>query len=301
VNNLRHVTKSVRNLISIVRSTKRTGRMLALFIMAAVVTATAFSLPSSAKLIENVFGATPLASATLKQSAMGAPLNPTEEPPVITTDKSSYEPGETITFRGANWTPGETIRVAVRAGAAEGEDEMLEATADEKGSFVLTAIMPGGEENTSAAKATSAGKKGVAADKSAAASSAAASASQGEGTIYTAVATGSTSGASAQTQFKENGRPDDGEEDDADIPRFMIGKINKEDYLRRRQEHIDRLRGIERGRPFDPGARGRAIRRWSSRRGSPIRTPSPTRPGRRPRLARSVRRRRALPATSTRR
>lgn len=43
-------------------------------------------------------------------------------------------------------------------------------------------------------------------------------------------------------------------EDDADLPRFMIGKIGKEDYLTRRAEHTNRLRGIERGKPFDPGA-----------------------------------------------
>lgn len=59
----------------------------------------------------------------------------------------------------------------------------------------------------------------------------------------------------------------DDEEDDADVPRFMIGKIAKEEYLRRRDEHIKRLRGIEKGKPFDPGARGRAIRQLDQQSG----------------------------------
>ena len=62
---------------------------------------------------------------------------------------------------------------------------------------------------------------------------------------------------------------DEGEEDDADIPKFMIGKINKEDYRNRRTEHINRLRGIERGKPHDPGARGRAIRQLDRQEGMP--------------------------------
>jgi hypothetical protein len=47
--------------------------------------------------------------------------------------------------------------------------------------------------------------------------------------------------------------------EDPDLPGFMAGAVDKEDYLIRREEHIEKLRGIERGRPFDPHARGRAI------------------------------------------
>lgn len=66
-------------------------------------------------------------------------------------------------------------------------------------------------------------------------------------------------------------RADQGEdgEDDADVPRFRAGKVDKEDYLNRRQEHIDKLRGVERGKPFDPGARGRAIRQLERQTGRP--------------------------------
>ncbi len=67
----------------------------------------------------------------------------------------------------------------------------------------------------------------------------------------------------------QNAAEGDDEEDDADIPRFMIGKVNKEDYRNRRTEHVNRLRGIERGKPYDPGARGRAIRQLDRQEGMP--------------------------------
>lgn len=65
-----------------------------------------------------------------------------------------------------------------------------------------------------------------------------------------------------------NKKDDDGE-DDADVPRFMIGKISKEDYLSRRDEHINRLRGIEKGKPFDAGRRSRAVRQLDRQEGLP--------------------------------
>src|SRR5437879_1217777 len=45
---------------------------------------------------------------------------------------------------------------------------------------------------------------------------------------------------------------------DADLGK-RAGRIDRETYLRLRDEYIARKRGIEPGRPFDPGARGRAI------------------------------------------
>ena len=67
----------------------------------------------------------------------------------------------------------------------------------------------------------------------------------------------------ADAQEEEDGA------DDADVPRFRAGKIDKEEYLRRRDEHINKLRGVERGRAFDPGARGRAIRQLERQSGRP--------------------------------
>ncbi len=46
---------------------------------------------------------------------------------------------------------------------------------------------------------------------------------------------------------------------DPDLPDDAKG-INKEDYIRRREDHTALRRGLERGRPFDPLARSRAIR-----------------------------------------
>jgi photosystem II stability/assembly factor-like uncharacterized protein len=57
--------------------------------------------------------------------------------------------------------------------------------------------------------------------------------------------------------------------DDPDLPNFMTGKLDKEDYLRLREEHINRLRGIEPGEPFDPAARVRAIREMNRQEGRP--------------------------------
>src|SRR3989442_8655683 len=54
----------------------------------------------------------------------------------------------------------------------------------------------------------------------------------------------------------------DGDEDqdvDPDLGKFG-GRIDRETYLRKRDEFIALKRGIEPGRPFDPQARGQAIR-----------------------------------------
>src|SRR5437764_12236453 len=50
----------------------------------------------------------------------------------------------------------------------------------------------------------------------------------------------------------------DEQEPDADLGKFG-SRINREEYLRARDEYIARKRGIEPGRPFDPTLRGRAI------------------------------------------
>ena len=77
------------------------------------------------------------------------------------------------------------------------------------------------------------------------------------------------SGEPSRARQNERAEEEEGEEDDADVPRFRAGKIDKEDYLRRREEHINKLRGVERGKPFDPGARGRAIRQLERQTGKP--------------------------------
>ncbi|HEX8115923.1 MAG TPA: hypothetical protein VF521_01500, partial [Pyrinomonadaceae bacterium] len=76
----------------------------------------------------------------------------------------------------------------------------------------------------------------------------------------------------AQTVQRADAEEEQEGEDDADVPRFRAGKIDKEEYLRRREEHINKLRGVERGKPFDPGARGRAIRQLERQSGRPDKT-----------------------------
>lgn len=51
-----------------------------------------------------------------------------------------------------------------------------------------------------------------------------------------------------------------GEGVDPDRGEFA-GEVDREDYLRRREEWVNRRRGIKPGVPFDPAARGRAIRK----------------------------------------
>jgi hypothetical protein len=55
--------------------------------------------------------------------------------------------------------------------------------------------------------------------------------------------------------------PDDDEGNDPDLPskRFLRNRIDKEDYLRLRDEYIAGLRGIDLSKPFDPTPRVRAI------------------------------------------
>src|ERR1051325_1812319 len=53
---------------------------------------------------------------------------------------------------------------------------------------------------------------------------------------------GAASGASTRAQAQERADADEEGGDDADLPAFMAGKIDKEEYLRRREEHINKLR-----------------------------------------------------------
>jgi hypothetical protein len=59
----------------------------------------------------------------------------------------------------------------------------------------------------------------------------------------------------------EQARETAGEEgEDPDMPKGRRGGIDEKTYMRLRDEYIARRRGLEPGRPFDPEARGRAIR-----------------------------------------
>jgi hypothetical protein len=251
MSNARSLSAYARTLALKARATKRSVRLIALFVVAALASAAAASVPSSAKLIDHLINVGP-ARATHAAAAPAALPAPAAEKAAIRADKNVYAPGETVTFTGINWTPGETVTITLSANTPAAESVTLHATADENGSFVAKTTMPGDVDGDAADGNAGAGQ----------------SANPRAGDIiYTAVATGASSGASARARFKEGERAEKEGDDDADLPAFLIGKINKEDYLSRRTEHTNRLRGIERGRPFDPGARGRAIGRMERREG----------------------------------
>ena len=259
--------------------TKRHGRLAAFFILVAVMVATVavsttFSAnsPGSSSLGtpdsslrdrapgRGSSGGTPVkaSGSVLESKLFNTVSSQTEQAaPTLTTDKASYEHDETITFTGTNWSPGEVVTIVLRQESSDAEGATLQATADESGSFTVTGSLP----EPQATKTIS----GQASRSSAPVANMAAAE---VGAVYTATATGSISGAIAQAQIKE-GPQGDGDEDDPDLPAFMAGKIDKADYLRRRAEHISKLRGIHPGRPVDPGARGRAIREMNRQEGRP--------------------------------
>jgi len=274
VSSERSNTKSVRTLFRKVSATKRAGRLAALFVLVAVAaTLTVSSALSAGASRGEQAGPAPSGDSrssafpgaggpALKSSPSGATAQDDVSGPNLTTDKSSYAPGETITFRGTNWSPGETVTILLQGGG-EGSPVEIQATADDSGTFTVTGRMPAGEESAAAKSRSSSAAQGQA-------EGAVAAAAANAGEHYTATATGGASGATAQVQINkdEPGGPD-GDENDPDLPAFMAGKVNKADYLRRRAEHVNKLRGIHPGKPVDPGARGRAIREMNRQEGRP--------------------------------
>ncbi len=55
---------------------------------------------------------------------------------------------------------------------------------------------------------------------------------------------------------------------DPDMPKVGVS-IDRSEYLRLRAEHIAKLRGVEKGKRFDPSARGRAIQQLNRQEGRP--------------------------------
>jgi hypothetical protein len=89
-----------------------------------------------------------------------APAVAAKTTPTLTTDKPIYSPGEVVTLRGQDWSPGEPVIIVI---IAEGGDEAttLRTTADSAGAFTLTATMPDDEEAPSSVRAASVGKAPV--------------------------------------------------------------------------------------------------------------------------------------------
>src|SRR6266550_817492 len=79
--------------------------------------------------------------------------------------------------------------------------------------------------------------------------------------FVSSAASGSNPAANDSSAAKEASAPPRGDEDeaiDADLGKFG-SRIDREEYLRLRDEYIGLKRGIEPGRPFNPEMRSRAI------------------------------------------
>jgi hypothetical protein len=112
--------------------------------------------------------------------------------PRLDTDKLVYEPGEVITFTGANWEPGEAVTIVM--GDDGSEQSTLRAVADSDGAFTVTTTMPTAESKGSV---TASSVRKVAPNVALNAN-------------YHATANGAISHASAEAEFSEGEAETDG-------------------------------------------------------------------------------------------
>jgi hypothetical protein len=180
--------------------------------------------------------------------------------PTVVTEKESYLPGEPVLLLGTNWAPRETVTIVIGT-EPPGEVAALEATADESGSFTLTAAAPEAPagvrtESGAATRSSAPGIERPSEEPEAEATRVA----------YTVTATGLSSGATAQARFMAGYA-------DADAERMLTQELYWVDRLtyptrRFRPEWVrgaaaqdERMaRGIPRGRRRGPGPRGPAAR-----------------------------------------
>ncbi|HJQ22880.1 MAG TPA: HYR domain-containing protein [Blastocatellia bacterium] len=92
----------------------------------------------------------------------------------VTTDKTDYAPGETVTITGSGWQAGETVSLVLHRETSEHPDTRLSATADEDGNFTNQEFAPDQDDF---------------------------------GVTLTLTATGQASGYTAQTTFTDAGPP----------------------------------------------------------------------------------------------
>src|SRR4051812_12774827 len=112
--------------------------------------------------------------------------------PRLTTDKENYEAGDSITVKGRNWSPGETVNVFLTPGPGA-TGQTVKATANQDGSFSAKLEMP--------VARNAAGQKLII--------------QRPAGAAYKLTATGQTSGAVAQAQVQDG---EEGDTEDPDLP-----------------------------------------------------------------------------------
>ncbi len=109
-------------------------------------------------------------SASLNDEALNSAMMVQSSPASISTDKTDYAPGETVTIAGQRWLPGETVSIIVNEEPEAYINEPVLATADMNGSFTNQDFYPFSSDI---------------------------------GRTFTATATGQSSGWTAQTSFAD--------------------------------------------------------------------------------------------------
>jgi hypothetical protein len=74
----------------------------------------------------------------LADTGSGGNVAETTSPATVTTDKTDYQPGDTVTITGTGWAPGEKINMLLHADPTTHEDINLSSVADENGNFANT-------------------------------------------------------------------------------------------------------------------------------------------------------------------
>jgi len=77
----------------------------------------------------------------------------------VTTDKTDYQPGETVVISGSGFAAGETINITLKEDPAKHPDTQLTATADEYGNFVNKEFSPNEEHRGTTFDMTAVGQR----------------------------------------------------------------------------------------------------------------------------------------------
>jgi hypothetical protein len=151
----------------------RRVRALAVLTLVAALTTAAYTSTSSAKYAGRLLGggASPAKRAAAVSPALrGSPAEAGAADASLTTDKTDYQPGETVVISGSGFAAGESVSLTLTEDPAKHPDTQLSATADEYGNFVNKDFSPT-EEHV--------------------------------GTAFTAKAVGQTSGRTAEAKFND--------------------------------------------------------------------------------------------------
>ena len=140
----------------------RRALLLAACTLIAALTTAAFTSASAAKFVSRLQGGqssspakhSPAASPALRRAWEGA----VAADATVTTDKTDYQPGETVVISGSGFAAGESVSLTLTEDPAKHPDTQLSATADEYGNFVNKEFSPTQENVGSAFTLKAAGQ-----------------------------------------------------------------------------------------------------------------------------------------------